>query len=619
MLNHQNNRPKPSKEEQRNEMRREIDNIIASQQVEGSERSELVDKDRERAERYEAMQNALSMQFGKGPGDHPVTGFIGQEEEESSAPRSRKTTEYRTGQYSGYELSRSHKLNKDPIMELKHIIGYQADKCLNIKWSKQEGENVVIFTSGGTLIAMDSESNQQKRFYFGHSAPICCFDLNAQGTMLASAQEGANSIIRVWDYATARCITMMTMPVTSLKCLCFSHDGKYLAAVGKDSHNKELIIVWDISRISRGEKHEIVARQVSEFNVLCLKFSPIDSTKLASCGKENIRFWRIRETGNIRGSAVVLNHHARDTVFTCLDFEYGFRSADKHENESLKRIFVGSKHGMVFQVNYQTETLEATYKTNDGAIFSIAVNDAFCVTGSEDTFLRVWPLDFQEFFMEAQHEGTVSAVDISPDGLKVVCGTKYGSIGILDKSNQNYKTLLRSHTAEILAMDFHTSKQNIISISRDRTIRLWDAHSNDEVYEFSSPVDQPLSVSAHPSLSIFSCGFESGKMRIFDIDTTEVVEEFSQFNRPLMSLRYDNTGKILVACCQDGSVSIHNAARQHLPVKMMHLELPPEFVHVAFTERTLSDPDFVDQKFALMGEYGNNINIYDTESFLIHH
>ena len=72
-------------------------------------------------------------------------------------------------------------------MELKHIIGYQPDKCLNLKWSKQEGENVVIFTSGGTLIAMDTETNEQKRFFFGHSAPICCFDINYIGTMLASA------------------------------------------------------------------------------------------------------------------------------------------------------------------------------------------------------------------------------------------------------------------------------------------------------------------------------------------------------------------------------------------------------------------------------------------------
>lgn len=258
-----------------------------------------------------------------------------------------------------------------------------------------------MFTSGGTLIAMDTENNQQKRFFFGHSAPICCFDLSDDGNLVASAQEGKNSIIRLWDYNTARCITMVTMPVVSLKCLSFSYDGRYLASCGKDTHNKELITIWDISRVQRGDKPEIVARQTSEFNILSLKFSPIDVTKLCSCGKENIRFWRIRDTGNIRGSAVVLNHHARNTVFTSLDYEYGFRSADKDENEALKRVFVGSKHGMVFQVNYQNESLEATYKTNDSAIYSISVNDAFCVTGSEDSYLRVWPLDFQEFFMEA--------------------------------------------------------------------------------------------------------------------------------------------------------------------------------------------------------------------------
>jgi len=43
-------------------------------------------------------------------------------------------------------------------------------------------------------------------------------------------------------------------------------------------------------------------------------------------------------------------------------------------------------------------------------------------------------------------------------------------------------------------------------------------------------------------------------------------------------------GKLLIACAADGTVSIHNAARQHLPVKMLHLELAPEFVHVAFSE-----------------------------------
>ncbi len=57
-------------------------------------------------------------------------------------------------------MKRSPKLNLDPVMELKHVIGYSPDKCLNIKWSKIAGENVVLFTSGGTIIVMDVETNE---------------------------------------------------------------------------------------------------------------------------------------------------------------------------------------------------------------------------------------------------------------------------------------------------------------------------------------------------------------------------------------------------------------------------------------------------------------------------
>jgi hypothetical protein len=92
--------------------------------------------------------------------------------------------------------------------------------------------------------------------------------------------------------------------------------------------------------------------------------------------------WRIRDTGNIRGKPVVLNQQARDTVFTSLDFEYGFVSSDKQEAESMMRLFVGTKHGMVYIVNYEKEKLEATHKTNDAAIYSIAVSEGFCVIGS---------------------------------------------------------------------------------------------------------------------------------------------------------------------------------------------------------------------------------------------
>jgi WD repeat-containing protein 90 len=139
--------------------------------------------------------------------------------------------------------------------------------------------------------------------------------------MLATGQEGQNPIIRIWDLKTRTCICSVGSCVKCLQFLSFSCNGEYLASVGKDSHNREQIIVWNISNISQGQKPKIIAKQLSYFNILCLKFSPIDSDKLCSCGQENIRFWRIKN-GHLPGSAVVLNKHSRDTVFSCLDYEF---------------------------------------------------------------------------------------------------------------------------------------------------------------------------------------------------------------------------------------------------------------------------------------------------------
>ena len=45
------------------------------------------------------------------------------------------------------------------------------------------------------------------------------------------------------------------------------------------------------------------------------------------------------------------------------------------------------------------------------------------MTGSDDGFLRLWPLDFKHVYLEAEHEGPVTAVDISSDGIKILAGT----------------------------------------------------------------------------------------------------------------------------------------------------------------------------------------------------
>ena len=86
---------------------------------------------------------------------------------------------------------------------------------------------------------------------------------------------------------------------------------------------RDLIIIWNIQDIEINKKPEFFAKQISEFDIISLKYSPVEIDKLVSCGKENIRFWRIKNS-HLPASSVILNHHARDSVFSVLDYEFAF-------------------------------------------------------------------------------------------------------------------------------------------------------------------------------------------------------------------------------------------------------------------------------------------------------
>ena len=87
-------------------------------------------------------------------------------------------------------------------------------------------------------------------------------------------------------------------------------------------------------------------------------------------------------------------------------------------------LFLGryscTSQGTVYQIDYQKIMLDKVIRLlpigsrNDPAKYggttlkefgirlnSLCVNDSFCATGSDDGFLRLWPLDFSTVFLEA--------------------------------------------------------------------------------------------------------------------------------------------------------------------------------------------------------------------------
>lgn len=274
--------------------------------------------------------------------------------------------------------------------------------------------------------------------------------------------------------------------------------------------------------------------------------------------------WRIK-TKHCPGSSLQLNEHARNT-FTDLAFEAKYGEAD----HTSKRMYVATAAGSLFQINYATRALECIYKLHSGPIYSLSVNEGFCVTGSGDCFLRVWPLDFSDYFLQAQHKGAISAVQISSDGLHVLVGSENGCIGVMDLSSTAYQTRIRSHLDTIYGVAFDPHRDEFCTVSKDGTIRVFGAHSLEQIYEFYGPHESVHCVAYHPLESEYrvACGFSSGSVRVMDIATTTMHVDYQQHTGRVLDVLFSNDGCFLYSAGEDGNVCAYDVHKNYLPIRM---------------------------------------------------
>lgn len=191
----------------------------------------------------------------------------------------------RTSNYSQpaiSDASPSHKrtLLPDPILSftqvrilfltqkmiiLKQVLGYSPNCFPSIIWLPGESSKkaTILFASFKNIVMMDimksmfpscwsdSDCVGDQKIFLGHSANISCFSIDIKGILMASAQEGKGPLIRVWDLISANCLGVLCSHESDICSLSISDNGNMLAAVGKDRHAKQQIILWDISQLAK--------------------------------------------------------------------------------------------------------------------------------------------------------------------------------------------------------------------------------------------------------------------------------------------------------------------------------------------------------------------------------
>ncbi|KAM4526174.1 WD repeat-containing protein 90 [Fundulus diaphanus] len=471
-----------------------------------------------------------------------------------------------------FKESKQQDLLPDPILRLSRVIGFGGATTRHALWTKSG--DAVVYPCHAIIISMKIATNEQ-RFFVGHTDKVSALAFNGGSTLLASAQSGSSSVVRVWSYSRGSCLSMFRAHAHSLCCLSFSHGGGVLCGVGKDRHNKTMVVVWNTLNVSKGGEVTILAKAHTDVDIITMKIAFFDDTRMVSCGRENIRLWRVRN-GTLRSCPVHLGeYHSLD--FTDVAFEEGI-SSDQHVDD--RTLFASTRSGHIFEIDYSRVAVKnvkrllpaqqqhadrrekQTFNTGPGiAINSISVSSSFCATGSEDGFLRLWTLDFSSVILEAEHEGAVSEVSVSFDSLQVLAATSTGNLGFLDVSSRGYSTLMRSHTDGVLGFSVDGIRRHLATASADGTVRVWNMDSLHQLYDFVSE-DNPCAVAFHPHEQTFSCGFTSGTVRVFDVSSAKLLAEHRQHRGEVIGLAFSSDGDFLYSADSEGSLVLYNASEE---------------------------------------------------------
>ncbi|KAF4711541.1 WD repeat domain 90 [Perkinsus olseni] len=218
---------------------------------------------------------------------------------------------------------------------------------------------------------------------------------------------------------------------------------------------------------------------------------------------------------------------------------------------------------------------------DDGCpIWAITVTEGFVCTAGDDGYVRVWPLDFTNYYMQAKLPGPVYGLDLTPDDLQLVCSVGDGSVGVLDLEACKYTVVSRSHKSKIRCAAVSFCGTKLCTAAADGCMRVWEIANGTArtLLEFKAEPDLPTSLAFQRSIAVeddeaplLAAGFESGAVMIFEISavgdhtkTSSPMFELKHHAHPVTSLSFASvsSSSLLLSGDTTGRVVVHDEARK---------------------------------------------------------
>ncbi len=401
------------------------------------------------------------------------------------------------------------------------------------KWSSRKaacalsvrkgGKHVAVGIADGGLVVLDVSGPAPREVFSqgAHTAGTTCVCFSPDGNRLASV--GGDGALRVWSVAESGTLTQLvrfdgqvtpssTTGFSPLSTVCFSPDGRFVAAAGADS----VVRVWDVQT-----KSEIRGLRGHTDWVTSVAFSP-DGRFIASVAAEKDNTLRVFELPALDAASAAGGHLL--AVNAVAVSPNGKLVATAATDQTIKIWDIATGKEVSTLIGNADTPFAISFLGNDGVVMggSLPTRD----TGR----LHFWGTTPPRLNTSTP-TGEVYTVVASTDATKIGAWASRQAVGDTVKNN---------------AYETYDAKGKLLSSTADKSRNV-------------------RSATFTPDLAWAVAGDESGTVRVFDLDKKERVGgDWPLFQRSFADLGVTADKKVLVAADDEGLVKVADIAKREV-------------------------------------------------------